>query len=121
MPVFLKHSKRSSFQYIVEKFNEKLQGWKAKLLSFADRTTLIKAVAAALPTYAMTVTRFPENLCEELDKKISTYWCGENDEKRTCRLKLWEFTCCLQITGGLRIRSIWKTQILLFFLNLDGR
>ena len=40
----LRGGRVADFQYLVEKLQSKLQGWKAKLLSQAGRTTLISSV-----------------------------------------------------------------------------
>ena len=52
------HSKVTSRTYpeFVEKVNKRLAGWKSKCLSFAGRTTLIKSVISAIPSYAMQST-----------------------------------------------------------------
>jgi hypothetical protein len=51
MPTNVGRSKSQVFQYIQDKVWKKLKGWKEKHLSFSGRSTLIKAVAQAIPTY----------------------------------------------------------------------
>ena len=47
---FMLRGKRiADFQFLVEKMSSKLQRWKAKLLSQAGRTTLIKSTLQSLP------------------------------------------------------------------------
>ena len=53
LPSLVGRDKKASFNYIKERVWRKLQGWEGKLISQADREVLIKAVAQAIPTYAM--------------------------------------------------------------------
>lgn len=46
-------SKSADFNYIAERLAAKLAGCKSKHLSFAGKTTLIKAVSSAIPSYLM--------------------------------------------------------------------
>jgi hypothetical protein len=46
----------------------RIEGWRAKTLSQAGRLVLIKSVAAALPSYAMSSFLLPISCCKELDK-----------------------------------------------------
>jgi hypothetical protein len=55
LPVHLGASIRKEFEYIKEKIWRCIQGWKEKLLSRAGKEILIKAIAQAIPTYAMSV------------------------------------------------------------------
>jgi hypothetical protein len=49
LPLFFSRKKQDSFLEIKDRIFAKISGWKAKLLSQAARTTLIKAVANAIP------------------------------------------------------------------------
>ena len=46
----------------------KLARWKAKFLSFAGRTVLIKSVMLAVPNHIMQGAVLPVHVCEKLDK-----------------------------------------------------
>jgi hypothetical protein len=53
---------------MMDKVLSKIAGWKAKTLSQAGRLILIKSVAAALPSHAMSSFLLPKSLCSELDR-----------------------------------------------------
>jgi len=55
-------SKIRTFEYLKERVWKRIQGWKEKLLSKAGKGVLIKAVAQAIPSYAMS--------CFDLTKTI---------------------------------------------------
>ena len=50
----LRGKRVADFQDIVDKVQGKFQGWKAKLLSQAGRTTLIASVLQAMPLYVFS-------------------------------------------------------------------
>ena len=50
---FQSRSKTSVFAYLRERVWRRIQGWKEKLLSKVGKEILIKAVAQAIPTFAM--------------------------------------------------------------------
>jgi hypothetical protein len=55
IPLFLSHNKRDAFLDIKDRICSKITGWKAKLLSQAAQTTLLKSMANAIPTYLMSL------------------------------------------------------------------
>lgn len=55
-------SKKQILSLIKEKIRRKLNGWKERLLSFASREVLIKAVAQSIPTYIMSIFKLPTTL-----------------------------------------------------------
>ena len=63
----LRGKKVADFQFLIEKLNSKLQGWKAKLLSQAGRTTLISSVLQSLPPYTFSCFRVSEQVCNKMD------------------------------------------------------
>jgi len=56
----------------------KLSAWKAKNMSLVGRTTLIKFMLLAIPTYVMQSERLPRSVCDELDKMSRGFLWGEH-------------------------------------------
>jgi hypothetical protein len=50
LPLFFGKSKMGAFKDILAKVSEKIEGWRAKTLSQAGQTVLIKSVAASIPS-----------------------------------------------------------------------
>lgn len=73
LPTMVGRSKNNSFSSIKDRVWKRLQGWKEKLLSKAGKEVLIKAVAQAIPTYAMTVFKLPFGLCDELTRMMTNF------------------------------------------------
>jgi hypothetical protein len=55
--------KTAVFMEIKDKIVAKISGWKARLLSQAARTTLLKSIANAIPSYIMSLFLLPKSLC----------------------------------------------------------
>jgi hypothetical protein len=70
LPVHLGASKSKEFEYLKEKIWQHIQGWKEKILSKAGKEILIKAVAQAIPTYAMSCFNLTKSLCDYISGTI---------------------------------------------------
>ena len=73
LPVYIGKSKKCMFEYIKRKVWSRIQGWQEKLLSKAGKEIMIKAVAQAIPTYAMSCFDLTKGLCEEISAMIGQY------------------------------------------------
>lgn len=50
------------FEYISEKIRKRLTGWKARILSFGGRITLIKSVLCSIPIYTVASSIIPKSV-----------------------------------------------------------
>ncbi|WVZ62142.1 hypothetical protein U9M48_011922 [Paspalum notatum var. saurae] len=66
LPVSIGISKKKTFAYLKQRIWCKVQGWQEKMLSKAGKEILIKSVAQAIPTYAMSCFDITKTLCDEL-------------------------------------------------------
>ncbi|GAB2290649.1 hypothetical protein Dimus_038110 [Dionaea muscipula] len=57
LPLFNTRARIRDDNFIIERVQGKLEGWKGRLLSFAGRLTLIQSVAGAIPLYPMAPPR----------------------------------------------------------------
>jgi hypothetical protein len=76
------------------------------VLSFAGRSTLIKVVAQAIPTYVMSCFLLPKELCNHLKSLICNFWWGSNDENRKIHWVKWSTICKHKKHGGLGFREL---------------
>jgi hypothetical protein len=115
------NSKRSTFLNIIEKVKSKVDGWRAKSLSQAGRLVLIKSVAAAIPSYAMSTFLLPKSICSQLDKVFKNFWWGFSSSKtKNLSLKSLELICTRKALGGLGMRSMKDVNLALPFQSLVG-
>ncbi|KAK9986188.1 hypothetical protein SO802_031139 [Lithocarpus litseifolius] len=66
LPSLVGKSKINTFAQLKQRVENKVSGWKEKLLSSAGKEVLIKAVAQAVPSYTMSCFKLPNKLCDEL-------------------------------------------------------
>lgn len=59
IPLMVGRASHSKFQYIIQKVQQRLTGWKSRTLSLAGRCTLISSVLSGIPAYAMQFVWHP--------------------------------------------------------------
>ena len=58
----------------------KVQSWKGKLRSNAGKEVLLKSMALALPSFAMSVFKLYSNMYKELSGIMAKFWWA-NDQR----------------------------------------
>ena len=81
LPSLVGQSKKNTFHALKERLDNKLSGWKEKMLSQAGKEILIKAVAQAIPTYTMSVFKLPDTLCDKMTCMVHSFWWGQQNER----------------------------------------
>jgi len=90
LPVSIGKSRKKAFEYIKKKVWFRIQGWQEKLLSKAGKEILVKAVAQAIPTYAMSCFELTKGLCDELSSMIGRWWWSQNNEDNKIHWQAWD-------------------------------
>jgi hypothetical protein len=112
LPILYGNSKKAVFSDILDKVNGKIEGWRSKTLSQAGKTTLIKTMVSALPSYAMSSFLFPDGLCKQLDRAFKIFWWGfPKDKTRNLSLKSWNSLCLPNDQGGLGFRLMKEVNL----------
>ncbi|KAM1520037.1 hypothetical protein ACFX15_022281 [Malus domestica] len=75
-------SKKAVFAEIRDKIEARLAGWSEQFLSQAGKEVLVKAVAMALPNFAMSCFKLPIGVCRDVEKAVRSYWWRGNDQRR---------------------------------------
>lgn len=53
--------------------------------NYQQRSTIVKSMASAMSTYAMTSFALPSSLCLDIDGRIQTFWWGHSDGNKKPR------------------------------------
>lgn len=83
-PLFLGWNRGKSFKKLKKRVYDRLEGWMAKSISKASRTTLVKLVVQSIPSYAMATLRLPAYFCRELDQAMMRFWWTGDSSKTRC-------------------------------------
>lgn len=67
---------------MIDRLKDRLKSWKAKVLSYAGRATLVQSVAMAIPMYTMGSNLLTKKVCREMDSRMRDFWWGFEDNKR---------------------------------------
>jgi hypothetical protein len=109
-PLILPAKDRSvAYNFVYDKFKQKLTAYKANRLSHAARLTLIKSVFASIPVYYMSNILFSKKFLSKLTAIIRNFWwTGVKDEDTTKSLCLraWADICMEKKIGGLGVRNL---------------
>jgi predicted PurR-regulated permease PerM len=73
LPLLTGKTKSPAFSDILEKVQGKIEGWRSKTLSQVGKTILVKVVASAIPSYAMSYFLLLDGLCHALDKAFKNF------------------------------------------------
>ena len=106
LPTFVGRSKKTVFQTIQDRVWKKVKGWKERFLSRAGREVLLKAVAQAIPTYAMQCFKIPEGVVNSLNALCRNFWWGQQGEERKMALISWKKLCLSKEKGGVGFRDL---------------
>jgi len=90
LPVFIGKSRRKAFEFLKDRIWKRMQGWKEKMLSNAGKEILIKAIAQAIPTYAMGCFEITKDLCDQISAMICRYWWSSQEKEKKLHWIRWE-------------------------------
>lgn len=104
LPISISANKRHYFNFIVEKAQKALAGWKTSI-SQAGKLTLIKSTLAGLPLYLCSSFKIPKSICDKLNAISANFWWKIGNWKPIHWLS-WKKIAAYKNEGGLGIRDI---------------
>jgi hypothetical protein len=105
LPVHVGRSKGGTFAYLKDRVWKRIQGWKEKFLSWAGKEVLIKAVAQAIPTFAMGCFDLTKSICDQISKLVCRYWWNQQERKHKIHWLSRDTLHKPKKEGGLRFRD----------------
>lgn len=99
-------SKKMVFGYVKDRLKKVTMGWQAATLSKGGKEVMLKAVATTIPTYTMSLARFPDYLCDDLERIMNRYWWGSTEAKRNIHWACWNRMAIPKKFGGMGFRSL---------------
>ena len=99
----------AAYNFVLDKFLNKLPSYKANMLSHAARLELIRSVFSAIPVYYMANILFLKKFIGKLTSIIRNFWwtgIRETDSERSLCLRAWKDITNSKSEGGLGIRNL---------------
>ena len=106
LPVHVGKSKTATFAYVKDRIWKRMQGWNEKFLSWAGKEILIKAVAQAIPTFAMGCFDLTKALCDQISTMICRFWWNQQEGKHKIHWLSRDRMILPKKEGGLGFRDI---------------
>ena len=106
VPTINGRTSKREYQYLVDKINGKLAGWKTKTLSMAGRATLIQSTLSSIPYYSMQSSKLPRSTCDDIDRRNKSFLWGALEGERKVHLVSWDNVNKSKREGGLGIKSM---------------
>ncbi|KAM6591439.1 hypothetical protein CsatA_014044 [Cannabis sativa] len=107
LPCVMGRNKNAILGFLKDKMQKRILSWEGRLLSKAGKEVLIKTVAQALPTHAMSVFLLPVETCNKLEGMMSKYWWSSgSNQKRGVSWSSWKHMCRHKHHGGLGFRHL---------------
>lgn len=106
IPSSIGKNKKEIFQMLEDRVRKKIKDWKRRFLSAAGKTTLIKSVVQAIPTYIMSCFLLPEQLCQRLNSISANFFWSQKEDCKRIHWRNWNALCSNKLDGGLGFRDI---------------
>jgi hypothetical protein len=106
LPIYIGREMTKAFAYIMEKIWKRIIGWKERFLSKVAKEILIKGVAQAIPTYAMSCFDITKSLCDDISRMICRYWWSQMDDEHKAHWVSWPNMMKPKSEGGLGFKDI---------------
>lgn len=106
LPECFSGSKIQMFEFIKDKLKSRMESWFDRTLSLGGKETLLKAVALALPAYAMSCFKLPKTTCKKLLEVLSDFWWNSVERKRKIHWLSWDKLCLAKDLGGLGFKDL---------------
>ena len=106
MPMTVGRNKNITFSFLVERVEQKLQGWQNQTISKAGKVTLLKTAAQVIPNFWMNMFLIPQEVCDRIEKRINSFWWGSGQSNKGVKWMSWERLCDAKEAGGLGFKKL---------------
>ena len=110
LPSIVGRKRTSFFNNVKLKVLSKISNQQHKLFSSGGKKTLIKAVAEAVPAYAISVFKIPTGLCNDIHRAIARFSQGSKEDNKGIHWEKQEKISYAKIRGGL-VSKIFQALI----------
>ena len=105
-PILHKGRNGNAYNFVIERVQDKLAGWKARVLSFTGKRELINSASTPIVEYNIQCCALPAKVCLALDKLHRDFLWGLTEEKRKVQLVNWSTVILPKDRGRLEIMEM---------------
>uniref|UniRef100_A0A803PQ00 Uncharacterized protein n=1 Tax=Cannabis sativa TaxID=3483 RepID=A0A803PQ00_CANSA len=107
LPSTMGRNKNAVLRYLKERVRKRVHNWDTKFLSKAGKEILIKTVAQALPSYAMSVFLLPLDISRDMEQHMARFWWKTSNSKdKGIHWMSWDKLSKHKSVGGMGFRSL---------------
>jgi hypothetical protein len=98
--------KSEDWQWLIDKFDRRINHWCNRWLSLGGRFILIKVVLESQPVYWLALTNLPSQIIQKIRQLMFSFlWSGCNKKKKI-HLCAWQFIARPKLHGGWGLRNL---------------
>jgi hypothetical protein len=106
--------KKQDWDFLLTKFEKRLQGCKGNMLSIGGQLTLLNSVLSSIPLYTLSIYKISQTVLDQIDKIRRRFlWQGADGSKKKYFLVNWYRACLAKEFGGLGILDLKQMNIAL--------
>jgi hypothetical protein len=81
LPSMVGRNRKETFCFIKDRILKKINSWSSRCLSQAGREIMIKLVLESISSYFMSINFITSSLCDEIEKRMNSFWWVHNREQ----------------------------------------
>lgn len=100
----------SHFDDLLGRIQDRIGGWKSRLLSNRARLLLLKHMLSGMPIHLLSILQVPKSVIVAISRSLSNFFWGYKDGKRNKHWKDWASMSLPTSEGGIGIRNFQDVQ-----------
>lgn len=115
LPLHSRRLRKSEYSPLIDNIKKRLQSWQVRLLSYAGRLQLIKAVIYSMVNFWLSAFVFPKSCLKEIESLCRNYLWSTNPNAHSSAKVAWKDLCLPRNEGGLGLRNfyLWNKALML--------
>lgn len=114
LPMHIGKNKAAEFNFILERIDQKLQGWDKHTISKAGKVTLLKTAAQAIPNFWMNIMLIPNTVFEQIERRMNAFWWGKGGSNgKGIHWLAWDKLCVVKDACGLGFKKLREFNVVM--------
>ena len=106
VPLHFKKLRREDIQPIIDRIIRKISGWLGRHLSYRGKLILLTTCIASIPTYLMSIMKFPKWAIDAITSQMAHFFWGNVGDNHKYHLAKWGMVSQRKEWGGLGVPNL---------------